>query len=152
DRIGGKVYTEILPDGTPINMGGTWLGAGHDRMNALAREMGVETYRQYVQGDNLLLLSGQLHRYSGTLPRINPLALVDVGLAMKTLDWMAGHVPLDAPWDAAKASEWDAQTIGAWIESRWHATTTTAQKMLRVVFCELFMSDPAEVSLLHALH
>lgn len=152
DRVGGKVFTEVLPDGTPINMGGTWLGEGHERMYALAKELGVETYRQFVQGDNLMILDGKLHRYSGTMPRINPLALIDVGLAMQMLNWMAGQVPLDAPWDAAKAHEWDSQTIGAWIESRWHATTTTAQKMLRTIFTEFFMSDPNEVSLLHALH
>jgi len=152
DRVGGKVFTQVLPDGTPINMGGTWLGEGHERMLALARELGIETYRQYVHGDNLMILDGKVHRYSGTLPRINPLALIDVGLAMQMLDWMAGHVPLDAPWDADKAHEWDSTTIGAWIDSRWHATTTKAQKMLRTIFAELFMSDPAEVSLLHALH
>jgi monoamine oxidase len=152
DRVGGKVYTQLLPDGTCINMGGTWLGEGHDRMYALVRELGIETYRQYVQGDNLMILDGKVHRYAGTLPRINPLALIDVGLAMQTLNGMAAQVPLDAPWEAEKAHEWDAQTIGAWIDSRWHARTNTAQKMLRTIFEELFMSDPAEVSLLHALH
>lgn len=114
--------------------------------------MGVETYPQNVQGDNLMILDGKIHRYSGSLPRINPLALIDVGLAMQTLNWMAGHVPVDAPWDAEKAHEWDSQTIGAWIDSRWHATTNTARKMLRTIFTEIFMSDPTEVSLLHALH
>jgi monoamine oxidase len=152
DRIGGKVLTQVLPDGTPINMGGTWLGAGHERLYALAREMGIETYRQYVAGDSLLILDGKTRRYSGTIPRVNPLALVDIGLAIKMLDWMASTVPVDAPWDAEKAHEWDSTTIGAWIDSRWHATTTTAQKMLRAVFAELSMSDPSEVSLLHALH
>lgn len=151
-RVGGRVYTHVLPDGTPINRGGTWLGAGHDRMNALVKELDIETYPQYVKGDNLMILNGKTYRYSGTLPRINPLALLDVGLAIKMLDWMANQVPLDAPWDAKKARKWDTQTIGAWIDSRWHATTTRAQKILRTLFTELFMSDPIEVSLLHALH
>lgn len=152
DRIGGKVFTQTLPDGTAINMGGTWIGEGHTRLYELVREFGVEIYRQYVQGDNLMVLDGKVHRYSGNMPRLNPLALVDVGLAMKMLDWMADSVPLDAPWEAEKAHEYDSQTIGAWIESRWHTSTQTARKMLHTIFSELFMSDPAEVSLLHALH
>lgn len=151
NRIGGRVFTEQLPDGTPINWGGTFIGDGHDRIYALARELGAETYRQYIKGDNLLLLDGKVHRYSGTIPRVNPLVLVDMGLAVQMLNWMAKSVPLDAPWDAEKAHEWDAQTIGAWIDSRWHATTATAQKMLRATFGLIFMSDPSEVSLLHAL-
>lgn len=72
DRVGGKVFTQVLPDGTRINMGGTWLGEGHERIHALARELGVETYRQHVQGDNVLILDGKVQRYTGTIPRVNP--------------------------------------------------------------------------------
>jgi monoamine oxidase len=152
DRVGGKVFTHVLPDGTRINMGGTWLGEGHTRIYALARELGLETYRQHVQGDSIIIIDGKVVRYAGTIARVNPVALIDVGLAIKMLDWMASQVPLDAPWEAEKAREWDSTTIGAWIDSRWHATTDIAQKMLRVIFTEMHMSDPAEVSLLHALH
>lgn len=152
DRVGGRVWTEHLPDGTPLSWGGTWIGAGHERMFALAKELGAETYPQYVTGDNILLLDGKFHRYSGGIPRLNPLALIDAGLAVKMLEWMAGHVPIDSPWEAPKAHEWDSQTLGAWIDSRWHATTIAAQKMLRSLWTGIFMSDPAEVSLLHALH
>lgn len=152
DRVGGKVFTKVLSDDTHINMGGTWLGDGHTRIHALAKEMGLETYRQYVDGDNVLILDGTVQRYSGTIPSVNPLALVDVGLAIQTLDSMASEVPLYAPWDAEKAREWDSTTIGAWIDSRWNATTDTAQKLLRLIFAEMHFCDPAEVSLLHALH
>lgn len=151
-RVGGRVYTHHLPDGTPINMGGTWIGAGHDRLYALVRELGAETYPQPVQGDSLFLLDGHVHRYGGTFPHVNPLALMDVGLGLKMLQWLADSVPLDAPWDAEKAHEWDSQTLGAWIDSRLHVTTTTGQKIVRAIFSGIFMCDPAEVSLLHALH
>src|SRR5205823_9350362 len=92
-----RVFTELLPDGTPLNWGGTFIGDGHDRLVALVQEMGLETCRQYTKGDNLLFLDGKLHRYAGNVPRINPLALVDFGLAAKMLEWMAGEVPIDAP-------------------------------------------------------
>src|ERR1051326_6919658 len=71
DRVGGKVYSHTLPDGTVLNMGGTWIGEGHERLYALVREFGLQTIRQYAQGDNLLILDGKVHRFSGTLPRIN---------------------------------------------------------------------------------
>jgi monoamine oxidase len=28
DRVGGRVYTETLPDGTWLDFGGTWIGPG----------------------------------------------------------------------------------------------------------------------------
>jgi monoamine oxidase len=151
DRVGGRVFTEVLPDGTPLNWGGTFIGDGHERLYALVKEMGLETCRQYTKGDNLLFLGGKVHRYAGNTPRVNPLALIDFGLAVRMLEWMASVVPVEAPWDAARAHEYDSQTLGAWIESRWHATTNTAQQLLKSVFTEVFMSDPSEVSLLHAL-
>jgi monoamine oxidase len=152
DRVGGRVWTEHLPDGTALNWGGTCIGDGHDRLYSLCKELGVEIYRQYTRGDNLLFLDGKTHRYAGTFPRVNPIALIDMGLAVKMLEWMASGVTLDSPWDCPKAHEYDSQTLGGWIESRWHATTDTARKMLRAMFTLIFMSDPSEVSLLHALH
>jgi monoamine oxidase len=152
DRVGGKVFTKVLSDGTCINMGGTWLGEGHTRIHALAAEVGLETFRQYVAGDNVMIMNGKVGRYSGVVPKVNVLALVDVGVALKALNAMAGSVPPEAPWNAENAREWDATTVGAWIASRWHATTDTAQKLLRLVFAEQHMCDPNEVSLLHALH
>jgi monoamine oxidase len=48
DRVVGRVFTEVLADGTPLNWGGTFIGDGHDRLYALVREMGLETCRQYT--------------------------------------------------------------------------------------------------------
>jgi len=150
-RVGGRVYTEVLPDGTVVNWGGTFIGAGHDRLYALAKELGCETYPSYTKGDKLMLLDGKTHRYSGAIPRVNPFALIDVGLAIEALNSMARLVPLEAPWDAKKAHEWDSQTLGEWIDSPLNALTTTAKKILRSLWTEVFMSDPNEVSLLHTL-
>jgi monoamine oxidase len=151
-RVGGRVWTEHLPDGTALNWGGTFIGEGHERLYSLCKELGVEVYRQYTRGDNLLFLDGKTHRYGGAIPRVNPIALIDMGLAVKMLEWMASGVPLDSPWDCPNARDCDAQTLGGWIDSRWHATTAAARKMLRGMFTLVFMSDPSEVSLLHALH
>lgn len=151
DRVGGRVYTEILSDGTPINWGGTFIGEGHDRLYALVKEMQLETCAQYTKGNNLIYLDDKAYRYSGNIPRINVINLIDYALAIKTLDSMASDVPIANPWDAAKAHEYDAQTLGGWIKSRLHVMTPTTQKMLRTAFTEVFMSDPSEVSLLHAL-
>src|SRR3954462_4730770 len=51
DRVGGRVYTEHLLDGTWLDFGGTWFGPGQDRAYALAEEMGVGTYPTWNEGD-----------------------------------------------------------------------------------------------------
>lgn len=65
DRVGGRVWTDHLPDGTPIDRGGAWLGPGQDRLYALAEEMSVGTYPTFVGGDNILVEDDRSHRYRG---------------------------------------------------------------------------------------
>jgi monoamine oxidase len=149
-RVGGRVYSEVI-GGTTVNWGGTFIGDGHDRLYALAKEFGVATYPAVTKGDKLLLMDGKRQHFSGDIPRVNPLSLVDMALALQNLNSMAKEVPLDAPWKAAKAHEWDSQSLAAWIDSPLHTLTSTARKMLRTIWVEVFMSDPAEVSLLHCL-
>src|SRR4029078_3024425 len=46
---------------------------------------------------------------------ISPMAIGTLAFAQFKIDRMAKHVPLDAPWTAKRASEWDNLTIAAWL-------------------------------------
>ena len=45
ERAGGRTEGLVLDDGTPLELGGQWLGAGHTRMYELAGELGLEIGR-----------------------------------------------------------------------------------------------------------
>jgi monoamine oxidase len=151
-RIGGRVWTDPLSDGTPIDRGGAWLGPGQDRLYALAAEMGVGTYPTFADGQHLLLRNGRLHRYGGLIPRgIGWAGLVGLGLGIRRIDALARSVPLEAPWTAPGAAALDARSIGNWIDSSWNVPSSAARELLRTTAIELFTADPSEVSLLHVL-
>ena len=151
DRVGGRSYTESLDDGTRIDRGGAWFGPGQDHSYGLAREMGVDTYRTWSQGDNVLLENGRTVRYKGTIPmKVGFLQLANLGVAVTRLDAMAKKVPADRPWNAARAREWDATTLGAWLAA--NTTGGSGRRMLTTTLTDVFTADPAEVSLLSALH
>ena len=151
DRVGGRAHTETLPDGTTIDHGGAWLGPGQDAAYGLAAELGVETYPTYCQGDSVYVKDGEPRRYKGTVPlALGPLHLVNLGIAMKRLDRMAGHVPLEAPWDAPRASTWDATTLAGWLDR--NMAPGRGKRVLWGVLKDLYTADPAEVSLLYALY
>ena len=151
-RVGGRVWTDHLPDGTPIDRGGAWLGPGQDRLYALAAEMGVGTYPTFVGGDNLFVRDERNHRYRGLIPRgLSWWGILCLGVAMKRLDALARTVPLDEPWFAPDGEALDARTIASWIDSRWNVPSRTARALLRTTATEIFASDPSEVSLLHLL-
>ena len=150
DRLGGRVYTQYLADGTAIERGGAWLGPGQDRAYALVAEMGATTYPTWVRGDNVIVLKGAARRYRGTTPlAIGPVQLANLAVAMTRLDRMARKVPLEAPWEAAHARRWDGRTVGAWLEE--NMLPGIGRTLLRQVLGDIFTSDPAEVSLLAAL-
>ncbi len=151
DRVGGRVWNKTLADGMVISVGGTWLGQRQDRMFALCEEVGLETYAQYHEGETILRLDGTSQRYSGMVPKLNPLALAALGVAFKRLERMARRLPLDAPWDAPGAKAMDARTLGAWIASPLNVPTAAAKALLGAAMTTLFCTDPAAMSLLGAL-
>ena len=53
DRVAGRVWTHPAPDGTPIDIGGTWLGPGRDHAYTLAAELGVTTYPTWNEGETV---------------------------------------------------------------------------------------------------
>ena len=150
DRVGGRIWTQRLADGSPVDRGGGWLGPRHAAIFALAGEMGVGTYKTWVAGAHLLVGEGRTRRYTGLIPKIGPLAVLSLALAQWRLDRMARQVPLDAPWTAARAAEWDARSVASWLE-RTGIRTTIARDLFESAVRGLMTSDLAEVSLLHLL-
>src|SRR5437762_4034495 len=81
DRVGGRIWTYHLPDGSPVDRGGGWLGPKHDAIFGLAREVGVPTYKTWVKGAHLLVDHGRMRRYTGLIPKISPLAVITIAWA-----------------------------------------------------------------------
>lgn len=150
DRVGGRVCTETLSDGTAIDIGGQWLGPSHDRMYALARRFGATVYPMHAAGKNLLRLQGRTRGYSGHVPlRLAPWTLANLGWVLARLHLLAQQVPLDAPWTAPRAAQWDQRTLGDWV--RQNIPDRNARSMIEVGIEAVFAAHPDEISLLHAL-
>src|SRR3954468_16593665 len=113
DRVGGRVFTHVAPDGTRLDLGGTWIGAGQDAVYALASELGVDTYPTFETGEKLYVVDGEPRRYPASIAEVAP-AAAGLGAAMRRLDALAAELPPDAPWDAPRAREWDGMTTAAW--------------------------------------
>ncbi|HKR63374.1 MAG TPA: FAD-dependent oxidoreductase [Thermoanaerobaculia bacterium] len=156
ERVGGRVWTEMLDDGAAwADMGGTWFGPGQDYSYDLAKEMKVATYPTYKKGNSLLIIEGQKPVRSIEDFPCAGLFAAGVGLALLAeLESMAEQVPLDAPWTAKHAREWDRQTFAAWVASQTSldSSMTPAATALATIFSGLFCSDPSEISLLDALY
>ncbi|HXQ61904.1 MAG TPA: FAD-dependent oxidoreductase [Acidimicrobiales bacterium] len=150
DRVGGRVWTQNLPDGSPVDRGGAWLAPQHDAAFALAREFGVSTYKTWVKGSHLLVHGGRTRRYTGLIPKISPLAVATIALAQARIDWASKRVPLDAPWAAKRAAEWDSRSVAWWLE-RSRIRSTAGRDLFAMAVRGLFTGDLDDTSLLHLL-
>jgi len=149
DRVGGRIVNWDIGEGQIVEMGGQWAGPTQDRLLALAGDLGVATFPTYDIGEKVLHFNGKRGRYSGAIPRINPVVLADVGRAQARLESLAKKVPTDAPWTALRAERWDGQTFGTWI--RRNTISRSARSLLTLGAEAVFAAEPGDLSLLHVL-
>jgi len=150
DRVGGRIWTTALADGTPIDRGGAWLAPYHDAIYALAAEVGVSAYKTWMRGSHLLVDGDRIRRYKGLIPKISPLAVLTIARAQMKIDKLAKQVPLDAPWTAERAAEWDNQTVAQYLAANG-ITKGIGRELYEMAVRGLMTGDLDEVSYLHLL-
>src|SRR3954451_24979456 len=57
-RVGGRTFNHRLPDGQAVEAGGEFVGPTQTRVLALARSVGIGTFKTYNAGENVLLENG----------------------------------------------------------------------------------------------
>lgn len=148
DRVGGRTVNHDLGDGKVVEAGGQFAGPTQDHILALAKQVGVETFPAYTQGASVYVNGGRARRYRGDIPP-DPLALPDLGIAMRRINQLARKIPLDAPWRAPKARAWDSVTFETWIR---HTTAGSgALDLVNVLLGSAFGGSAADASLLYSL-
>ncbi|GAA2579406.1 FAD-dependent oxidoreductase [Actinomadura fulvescens] len=153
ERPGGRVYGLPLGDGTTSEGGAEFIGPTQDRIAALTKEMGVETFPTYNTGKNVYYRNGRRSLYAtdGILGAVPPdWGVVDLQLALLSLGNMAKEVPVGEPWKAPKAEEWDSQTFHTW--SRSHSLSNGARFLMDAFISSTLSVRSRDVSLLYVLN
>lgn len=148
DRVGGRTLTQELA-GDGIDLGGQWIGPTQERITNLLHELGLETFNQWSEGRKVMAFGDTLSSYSGAIPALPMLSLLDLQWAITRLERLSRRVPLDRPMDAPRAAEWDRITVEAWM--RQHVRTREAHLALEGAFRAIFAAAPRDLSLLHVL-
>ena len=149
DRVGGRTWSAPV-GGAVFDLGGQWIGPGQPRMYRLAQELGLETFPTFERGAKVVEVRGRITTYAGAMPKLSPIALVQLQLALQRLDALARRVPLDRPWEGARAERQDATTLESW--RRLLVSHPGARGVMDAAIRTVFGADPGELSLLHVLH
>ena len=148
DRVGGRILTEVV-DGVPLELGAQWIGDTHQRMFDLAAELGVKTFAQSTRARRPTSSTARVCCASTTFTPATSPELAEVEGVLRRLDVLAAEVPVDAPWPAPRAAEWDAITAGAWYDAQ--DCPPSARTLLEICTVGILAVPTAEVSFLHLL-
>ncbi|QSO50500.1 flavin monoamine oxidase family protein [Alicyclobacillus curvatus] len=149
DRVGGRLFTQASSAGIPLDVGGQWIGPGQQRITTLAEEVEAHTFFTYNQGDNLEYRQGENKRYSGAIAVSAPLVAAEIVETMLVLSMMSEDIPLDAPWHAPNAREWDSLTAHSWIAQ--NVSSASVVEWITLAIRAVFACEPRDISLLHLL-
>src|SRR5262245_62623438 len=108
DRVGGRSSTTTIA-GTPIDLGGTFVGPTQDAVIALAKELGCESVPTYSRGKNLIRWRGKVRSYRSSIPKLSILELLDVSRIQWRFDRVSRRGPVQALWAAEIAEVVDCR-------------------------------------------
>jgi monoamine oxidase len=140
DRVGGRTLDHPIGDGHVAEGGGQWIGPTQTQILALAKDLGVTTFKSYTKGKTVLRLGQRRLTVDGKEGESEDLRKVQ-----KALDALAKEVPLTAPWKAPRAKEWDAMTVADWLKANTKDADTRASIELEI---ETALGPAARTSLL----
>ncbi len=149
DRVGGRVLNHSIGGGDVVEFGGQYIGPTQDRIAALAADVGVDTFDTYNDGSNVLLLNGKRSTYSAAGLPTDPSVASDLLAAAAAIDGLAKTVPVDSPWTAARADEFDSQTLETFLLSQ--VKNAGARVLIDAAIKSLWGAEARDLSLLYVL-
>ncbi|GAB6033647.1 hypothetical protein CHUAL_013710 [Chamberlinius hualienensis] len=114
DRVGGRTLTKRDSKVKWVDLGGAYVGVTQFHLHRMLKELGLETYKVNDEGNVVYYNeSGYRQEFNDRLfPTFwNPVLNLDLNNFFRTIDKMGEEIPVEAPWNAPHAEEWDKMTL-----------------------------------------
>ena len=161
-RVGGRMVSQTLSDGSVVDLGGQWGGESHHRFAALVDALGLERYPSYYGGKGIWCWRGQrvqaplADRFADSLLFFEPKALqlnakeLEATQALQqAFTALVAQINPRRPWLSPDANRLDRLTVAEWAAQ--HTTVPLARLPLDWL-CRVGGSggfEPWETSILH---
>ncbi|CAL1529994.1 unnamed protein product [Lymnaea stagnalis] len=133
-----------------VDLGAAYVGPTQKRVWKLINEFGLETFSTNEKEDLAYYEKGQSRRFKTIFPPVGGLiSWLDMNNMIRQFEKMGAQVPLDSPWNAPKAKEWDRMTVQQFIDR--HAWTRAGKYLISDSIRLNNTIGPHEVSLLYIL-
>ncbi|XP_066287548.1 amine oxidase [flavin-containing]-like [Branchiostoma lanceolatum] len=111
DRVGGRTHTMKGPGFGYVDMGGAYIGPTQNHILKLVKELGIQTYKVNTEGTSAVLRKGEQFTIDSEYGMTNLVGMLDEQHMYRTIDRMGAEIPVEAPWKAPHAEEWDRLTM-----------------------------------------
>jgi monoamine oxidase len=149
DRVGGRTLNANLGGGHVTELGAQFIGPTHDRIAALAKAVGVATFKTFNAGNNVSVVTGQRVPYAAVPGVPADQDLTNAFLIALKLDELARQVPVAAPWKSKRAAEFDRRTLEDFKVA--NISNPRGRAAFDLAVRVVWGAEPREMSLLYAL-
>ena len=116
DRVGGRMLSRRLEDGTTIDLGAQWINPYQKRMYALVQRYNLKMIERHTKGDSIVGFGKHFQRMSGTTPPISLISKLDLLQISWRIDRMAHQMSVTEPWQYRLAEQLDSISFDVWLE------------------------------------
>jgi len=148
DRVGGRIKAGKIA-GQTVDVGGMWVGPTQTRLLDLIKEYGLHTTPQYMAGKNVEQLAGRRWLAEGEDVAMDPPEQKEFDGVFAELDRLSAEIPLDAPWTAPRAEEFDRMTAEDWLVA--NTKLESVRSFLRAGLRDIYQAETYQMSFLYLL-
>ncbi|WCC80192.1 NAD(P)/FAD-dependent oxidoreductase [Cutibacterium equinum] len=150
-RVGGRLENAELSNGQVIDLGGQWVGEGHEELRSLIASQGLELVDS-TEGDVVVKARGRVsHVTNSSEPAahaLSPFELSDLGQGLLRFRRLADRVANNKGWTTAN-STWLNQSLSQWVVS--NVRTDAGRDYIIALFRRAFGVSPDDTTLFDGL-
>ena len=126
-RVGGRMVSHSLADGSVVDLGGQWGGSTHHRFAALLEELGCSRYPSHYAGEGVFCWQGRrvkaplAARFADSLLFFKPAALglppealAATQVLQQSFAALVAQINPQQPWLTPNAEQLDRLSVASW--------------------------------------
>ena len=159
NRVGGRTLNHDIGGGKVTELGAQFVGPTQDHILKLMDDLQIGKYDTYDTGLNVYYDGVTTPHHTETFSDTSPLGAAPTdpfvgppaAAVVTQLDQMSTSVPLDAPWNAPSAKDWDSQSLYTWTQNNGAQGNKQFAEVVETAIEAIFGAESRDISLLYAL-
>lgn len=141
-RVGGRLLSKTLPDGSTFDLGGQWISPKMPRVMGLVGELGLTTFEQHN--------SGRIDLAVQPLSAMDRLTQAEWAWVKAQLDFLVESVNVEKPSATPNAASLDVQSVEEW--KQINLDSPYLRNLFDQIIRTEYTIEPKDFSVLHLLY